>query len=274
MPKTTSTLYLTETRAKTDYVCPACKEHISRGARHYRHDPHPYARMYRDQPTTHWCYHCIQGSSPVVEQITGRLRVPIVQVTGERERIKLDMGPLFESVVEPIKVELIGIGPALIEKILADLSLIYQLSPSQFEELICERLYAMGLEPRRIGRTNQKDGGVDVVFWPRLAGAFPFLGAAQVKHHKEPRIKEGPSTVRDFAGVLANNSSFNAGVIVTNTSFTPDAQWFAKERAKLIKLREISDVRRWLKNGFTGEEEWREIPAFIELCPGVTVKIR
>ena len=62
-------------------------------------------------------------------------------------------------------------------------SLLHQISPEQFEEFICDRLYAMGLEPKRIGEINRKDGGVDVIFWPRLGGAFPFLGVAQIKHH-------------------------------------------------------------------------------------------
>jgi hypothetical protein len=131
----------------------------------------------------------------------------------------------------------------------------------------------MGFEPLRVGPTNRKDGGIDVVFWPRLSGAFPFLGAAQVKHHHDMSIKEGPATVRDFAGVIAGHE-FNAGIIVTNTSFSPDAQWFARERAKLLRLRDFTDIRRWMFNNFSDEAEWREIPKSIELSPGIIVKIR
>jgi restriction endonuclease Mrr len=177
--------------------------------------------------------------------------------------------PLFA----PLRVQLVGIGQILSEQLTENPSLIYQISPEDFEEFICERLFAMGLEPKRIGEINRKDGGVDIIFYPRLTCAFPFLGAAQVKHHRNPNTKEGPATVREFAGTIAGRS-FNAGLLVTNTSFSPDAMWFAREHAKLLRLRDLVDIQRWLLNNFSDEEEWREIPTSIELCPGVIIKIR
>jgi hypothetical protein len=91
--------------------------------------------------------------------------------------------PLFN----PIRIELVGIGRILSEQLSTESSQIYRITPEQFEEFLCDRLFAMGFEPRRVGAINQKDGGVDILFWPRLNGAFPFLGAAQVKHHR-PRV--------------------------------------------------------------------------------------
>ncbi len=176
-------------------------------------------------------------------------------------------------VAEPLHVELIGIGQTLGDRLRKEPTLVHQLTPEQFEELICERLFAMGLEPRRIGGVNRKDGGVDVLFWPRIGSAFPFLGAAQVKHHRNPHHREGPAAVREFSGTLAGHS-FNAGLLVTNTSFSADAEWFAREHAKLMRLRDFHDIRRWLLDNFTDEAEWREIPSSIELCPGVVIKIR
>lgn len=171
------------------------------------------------------------------------------------------------------QIEIISIGQLLSDQILKDPSAINHISPREFELLICDRLYAMGLEPKLVGATNRRDGGVDIVFWPRTKSAFPFLGAAQVKHHRDWKAKEGPAVVREFAGVLSSQP-FHAGLIVTNTSFTPDAKWFAREHASLLKLREFEDIRRWLINRFDDEEEWREIPKRIELCPGVFVDLR
>jgi restriction endonuclease Mrr len=151
--------------------------------------------------------------------------------------------------------------------------LIHRITPEQFEEFICDRLSAMGLEPKRVGHTNRKDGGVDIVFWPRSSSAFPFLGAAQVKHHRDPSAKEGPPNVRDFAGVLAGHV-FNAGILVTNTSFSADAQWFAREHARLLRLREFKDIRRWMFDIFDDDAEWREIPKSIELCPGLVIDLK
>jgi hypothetical protein len=175
--------------------------------------------------------------------------------------------------LEPLRVELVGIGRLLSDRLAIDPALVHSLTPGQFEELICDRLSAMGFEPRRIGETNRKDGGIDVVFWPRLSTAFPFLGAAQIKHHRNPQRNEGPSTVREFSGAIADHP-FNAGLLVTNTAFSPDAEWYAREHARLIRLRGFVDIRRWVLGNFSDDAEWREIPSSIELCPGVVVKIR
>lgn len=269
-----TTLYLLETRARNDYECPACRRKISRGTRHFRHDPHPYARMYRGHSISHWCYDCIMAASPAPKEfVTGRIRIPVVQVvpTKDPNQVPCDFSdlPLFAAA----KVQLVRIGRILTESIVTDPSLIHQLSPAQFEELICDRLAAMGFEPKKIGATNRKDGGIDLLFWPRSKSAFPFLGAAQIKHHRDSTKKEGPAAVRDFAGAIAGQP-INAGLFVTNTSFTPDAEWFCRERAKLLRLRGFSDISRWLLNNFSDDAEWRELPHSIELCPGIIVKIR
>jgi hypothetical protein len=177
--------------------------------------------------------------------------------------------PLFE----PLRIELVGVGSTLAERLSNDPPLVHKLTPNEFEEFICDRLFAMGFEPRRVGSTNRKDGGIDILFWSRLSGAFPFLGAAQVKHHRDPGRSEGPGTVRDFAGSISGHP-FNAGLLVTNTGFSPDAEWFARERAKLVRLRGFEDIRRWMFGNFCDDAEWREIPESIELCPGMIVKIR
>jgi hypothetical protein len=41
----------------------------------------------------------------------------------------------------------------------------------------------------------------------------------------------------------------------------------------LVRLRNLTDIRRWLYNNFNDEAEWREILTEIEICPGVIVKI-
>jgi hypothetical protein len=174
--------------------------------------------------------------------------------------------------IPTVQVELIPFGEIPAAKLRDDPTAIHNLTPDEFEQFICERLFAMGLEPKRVGRYNQRDGGIDVLFWPRVWRNSPFLGAAQVKHHISSR-NVGPSTVREFAAVIANHS-INAGLIVTNTSFTPDARWFAQERAKLLRLRGFEDIKRWIADDFASEREWREIPTSIELAPGLIVSLK
>lgn len=257
------TLYLIRANAAGTYLCDSCGAPIPRGRSHFRHDPHPAARFYRGETSLHLCVACILGADPAPsDKITGRIRVPAVQVM-RRE----------ETHLEPIRIQVVGIAPALVRRLASDPGLVHTLSPAEFEEYICDRLYAMGQEPKRVGGTSQKDGGVDIVFWPRARGAFPFLGAVQVKHHTDPTVPEGPAGVRDFVGAMAGQP-FSAGIFVTNTSFTPDARWFADQHAGLVRLRDYRDVRRWMLGQFDDEAEWREIPATITLCPGVVVSIR
>jgi Restriction endonuclease len=261
------TLYLLETRAKNDFVCPACHQTIERGTRHFRHDPIMYAQMYRGQRRSHWCRECILSCEPgPKDTITQRLRVPAVRVMSR------SVGGAGVELL-PARVQYVGVGHLLAAKLAVDPSLVHLLSPEQFEEFVCDRLYAMGLEPRRTGAVNRKDGGIDVLFWPRLQGAFPFLGTAQIKHHRNPKDKVGPIAVRDFSGAIAGHP-INAGLIVTNTTFSADAAWFASKRSALVRLRDFTDIRRWVLGNFSDEAEWREIPSSIELCPGVLIDLK
>jgi hypothetical protein len=130
----------------------------------------------------------------------------------------------------------------------------------------------MGLHVQRVGHTFQKDGGIDFVFYPEASTTFPFLGAVQVKHHRSENRKTGPAHVREFAGSV-RSGPFNAGLLITNTSFSADAQWVAAKHSSLVRLRGLKDLRRWFQGNFTDETEWREIPSSIELCPGIFVEL-
>jgi hypothetical protein len=235
----------------------------------------------RGERTSHWCRGCVlklTDGELLEDHATGRIRVAAVRTKKSLEVVVPDgqlslMDSAFEvKDLTPVRVSLVSISAQLMSLLVRDPGLLYRISPDQLEELVCDRLFEMGLEPKRIGASNRKDGGVDIVFWPRAKGSFPFLGAAQVKHHGNQSYAEGPGTVRDFAGAMATHK-FSAGLIVTNTSFTPDARWFARKQGQLLRLRDLGDLRRWLRGEF-GEEEWREIPSEIELCPGVVVRIR
>src|ERR1044071_9413436 len=256
-------LYLTRSRARNPYLCVNCGDRIPRGSMHFRNDPSPFASWHRGEQSSHWCRQCILSSVPEAADIQGRFIVPAVRVARSEAL----------PVVQPVCVELMPFGTALSDQLCCDPELIHQLTPEQFEEFICEQLFAMGFEPKQVGRTNQRDGGIDILFWPRMKSAFPVLGAAQVKHRQNPKRKIVPAIVQEFAAVLGSHP-ISAGLLVTNTSFTPSAEWFAREHAKLMRLRGFEDIRRWLAGNFTDEAEWREMPKSIEVAPGVVVPIR
>ena len=173
----------------------------------------------------------------------------------------------------PLVVQMAPFSDRLYEWLLEDPERLFSISDEDFERMVADRFSAMGFGVQRVGATNRKDGGIDIVAWPQTSQNFPFLVAAQVKHHRRKRTTP-ILDVRDFHGVLtAQGSHFHFGVIVTNTSFTPDAKWFATKNARLLRLRDLVDLSRWMRNDFGGEQEWREIPAEIELAPGVTIAI-
>ena len=227
------------------------------------------ARRHRGATYSHWCQECVRATNPgEKELITRRLFVRSASVRGAGQ-----VNDQQRSLFEPLRVEVVGVGACLSARLAGEPALVHTLSPEEFEEFICERLFAMGLEPRRVGGTFEGDGGIDVVFWPRTPTPFPFLGAAQVKHHRGAHRTEGPDTVREFAGSISGRP-FSAGIVVTNTSFSAGAEWFARQHGGLIRLRGFDDICRWLANNFSSEEEWRELPSAIELAPGVVVRVR
>jgi Restriction endonuclease/XPA protein C-terminus len=174
---------------------------------------------------------------------------------------------------EPYTVELVEFSNDLLAWFLEDTERLKQLPPDKFQYLIANRLENMGLSVQLVGDVYRKDGGVDIIAYPNGGCNFPFLLAVQAKHHRTNR-KTGAPDVRDFHGVLTSRvSPFHMGMIVTNTSFTADAQWFADSNQTLLRLRDMKDLSRWMKNDFVNESEWREIPEQIELAPGVTIQI-
>ncbi|QDT53662.1 Restriction endonuclease [Caulifigura coniformis] len=162
---------------------------------------------------------------------------------------------------------------ALTQKVIRDLQidpkLIYSLSPDTFEVLVCDRLSKMDFEVRRTGNVNQKDGGIDIVFWKD--GPVPILGAAQAKHHRTREATTRAPEIRDFQGALGDE--FQVGIVVTNTGFSADAKWFAEHRSTILRLRDGDELQRWIRDDFTRGLQQFDAQRTIELCPGVSIDV-
>lgn len=258
-------LYLQSVRARKEHICMACGSRIAPGHVYYRHDPYSYAQTQRGEKHSAWCLDCIDTSENVSEhwptkrKLVAAINVPKLYKPGNQSLV-------------PVTARLYRVSREFLDSLCSDPMLLYQLSADGFEELICDRLFEMGFEPFRTGTANHKDGGIDVFFVPRLRQSFPFLGAAQIKHRSKPFRKVGSPDVRNFAGAVSQ-LPVSVGIVVTNTSFTADARWFAAKKQGLLRLRELEDVTRWISGSLAGEEEWREIPRALEICPGITVSL-
>lgn len=241
-------------RARNLYECAFCQSSIEKGQYYYRDDPHPMARYHRGHMPRQICVQCIKGD---------------VYLERQRRSNQLEFS-FDEPLIQPVRVELIDVTQVLIERLRIQPDEIYRISAEQFERLICDRLSTMGFEAHQMGHTNRKDGGIDIIFWNH--SPIPAVGAAQIKHHRNPGTSNGPDVIRDFRGVLATHP-FQFGVVITNTTFTPDACWFADHQQGLIRLRDGEDLRRWIDDEFATDERWHMVPAKIQLCPGVEINI-
>ena len=255
--------YLRLFRARYHYRCGKCEADIRKGQSYFRDDPHPFAKYRgRGVATQQLCLRCVLGPDAArdfFQSPSGQL--PLGFELTENKFLSC-----------PAHVEIVDLTPQLMKLLASEPERLRDLNPQMFENLICDRLDRMGYGLERVGMsTYQKDGGIDIVAWPR-ASPLPFLVAVQVKHTRRPERRIGPEPVRELLGAVQLHG-FNAGLLVTNTSFTPDAEWVAARRALLMRLRDFDDLARWLRDEYPREAEWREIPAEIEMCPGVVIKI-
>lgn len=176
---------------------------------------------------------------------------------------------------QPYIVDLISIPERQLKWFTEDPDRLREMSPRAFQRFVADRLDAMGLDVQMVGDVYRKDGGVDLIAYPkRDLCQFPFLLAVQAKHHQQSSNHTTVSDVRDFHGAFTSRGlPFNTGLLVTNTSFTADAHWFANNNQAILRLRDFKDLQRWLRSDFDNESEWREIPESIELAPGIKVVI-
>lgn len=146
------------------------------------------------------------------------------------------------------------------------------LSPDDFERFVAGRLERMGYDVTLTGRMSQRDGGIDLIAVPKLRTVGAYLLAGQMKHHRT-----GARTGRVAVDRLLawKDSPFRLALLVTNTDFTADALWLAErqENRGFLRLRGFGDLKRWIQDDFTSDQDWREIPEAIQLAPGVSIRI-
>lgn len=266
------TNYLRASRAANSYECSYCGGRIHRHNLYIRLEPFGPTRQ-SGAPVQYFCESC--------SSLAGWIQSPLPSIADaleENNAIGMNGGSQlvlpFASHVKETRVELVDLTASLSAKILANPNELFALSPSQFEELVLDRLTAMGLKVAPVGGgTFRRDGGIDIIFTPPRSFPVPFLGAVQVKHRRNPGTTLGPTSLRELAGVLSAQKHFAAGMIVTNTSFSPDARDFATRIGSTLRLRDFQDLMRWVAGNFVDDEEWREMPKAIELCSGLTIPI-
>ena len=263
--------HLPFSRARRTYSCARCLATIAPHQAYFRDDPHPFARMRGQAVVRHLCVPCVVGPDDA-KAVTDALSSRGAHRPDHPGQLTLEFKIRPGVLAFPPRVQLVDITPQVLDILRAQPERLRELTPDAFEVLICERLERFGYVFARVGRHSfQRDGGIDLIAWQRSA-LVPTLIAVQAKHTTRVDRQIGPQPVRDLVGATRQHG-LNAGLLVTNTTFSPDARWFAEKEPTLVRLRDITDLRRWLKGELSTRDEWREIPPVIELCPGVTVEL-
>lgn len=198
----------------------------------------------------------------------------------ERGRWPPSMGPIYQwcaalglvSEEDEPQVSYFDVTPQLIDLLRDNPVELHNLSPERFEHLIAQRFDRMGYDVQLTGATTRRDGGIDLIAVPKIKTVGSFLMAVQVKHHRTDR----PTGRAEVDRMLAwKDSPFRVGVMVTNTTFSQDAKWLADQvnHRALLRLRDFEDLKRWLRDQFDSEFDWREIPDVISLAPGISVPV-
>ena len=176
------------------------------------------------------------------------------------------------SATTAARVEVVDISSKILPILHVDPSKLALLSPEQFERFVAERLDRMGYDITLSGPTTLKDGGIDLIAVPKVRTVGCFLLAGQVKHHRAG-ARTGRAAVDRLLAWEA--SPFRLGLLVTNTEFTKDALWVAglEQHRAFLRLRDFSDLKRWIQDDFSSDRDWREIPETIDVAPGIVIQV-
>lgn len=155
-----------------------------------------------------------------------------------------------DSAITYVSAKALNVETEVIPKLLQDPEYVNQLTDDEFEELILDRFLAMGFQGFRISPARSKDGGIDIVLWS--LGILPMLGVVQVKHHRSKKRNVESVFISELSGAMGRHR-FNFGVIVTNTGFTPNAQFEASQSRHPIQLRDSKALEKWISDDFSVE---------------------
>lgn len=149
---------------------------------------------------------------------------------------------LPDDLFDKIKIDVAQINTELIQKLIEDPKILYEIHPRQFENIVAEMLSRMGYEVTTT--PISRDGGIDL-FAAKNDLAGNFLYVVQCKRNNVEN-KVGVKVVRELYGVV-NLENANGGIITTTSFFTKPAQVFQERIPHQISLKDFNDMVEWLK---------------------------
>lgn len=149
-----------------------------------------------------------------------------------------DASPI-EQLIEALTVLDLQTGSALIERL-------REQPPIFLEKAVLKLLHAMGYggsaaDGEHLGKSH--DGGLDGVIRQDALGIERVY--VQAKRYKADNTV-GAAAVREFAGALADAGA-SGGVLITTSSFSPDARKFAERNPRIVLIDGIELGRLMVK---------------------------
>jgi len=129
----------------------------------------------------------------------------------------------------------------LFKKIRNAPELMQTLTPRQFEEFVGDLLRKLGFEVSLTPAS--RDGGFDL-YAATNSTLGTFLYLVECKKYERPN-KVGVEVVRSLYGVLESKRA-TAGMIVTTSLFTKDAQDFQRQLMHKVHLHDYLKIQKWL----------------------------
>ena len=141
-----------------------------------------------------------------------------------------------------IVTDVMQVSEELLRKLSEKPSLIYELSPRKFEEVVAELLHRQGYE---ITVTPlSRDGGKDIYAGQKTAlGSFLYI--VQCKKYS-PDNPVGVGLVRELYGVVEAEKA-TAGILATTSFFTRPAKEFQKQIEFRVSLQDYFGIQKWLR---------------------------
>jgi restriction system protein len=157
----------------------------------------------------------------------------IGQIASKPEILTLDT----PEIIRDVKV----INKSILQKIDRNPNEIYHLNSRQFEELVAELFEERGYNVKLTQQT--RDGGKDLIIINKgMLGDFLIYGECK---KWAPNRPVGVNVVSDLAGRMLANSA-TAGLVVTSSYFSPDAQIFTQKIKHRMSLVDFVELSKWI----------------------------
>lgn len=145
----------------------------------------------------------------------------------EREKFVIDETPRIQKVIFDIY---------------RDNSILYQITPFEFEKMIAELLAFQGFKVELTKQT--KDGGYDIIALRYIDNHNPLKFLVECKRFAEKR-GVNVEIIRSFKEVIQSENA-NRGIIVTTSYFTTNAVKKQNEVPYLLDFKDKNDIIRWI----------------------------